>query len=74
MPPPDADLHPEATGPAKELVDQHRTPQPLRLYAGWFCPFGMALNMFNTRYWTLIPNSAKGLGCPGGEKYPLSVH
>ena len=43
MPPPDADLHPEATGLAKELVHKHSAPQPLKLYAGWFCPFGMTL-------------------------------
>ncbi|KAJ6127397.1 hypothetical protein N7523_003009 [Penicillium sp. IBT 18751x] len=36
---PDADLHPEATGAAKALVEQHSTEQPLKLYAGWFCPF-----------------------------------
>ncbi|KAJ5216925.1 hypothetical protein N7468_009933 [Penicillium chermesinum] len=36
---PDADLHPEATGAAKSLVDQHQAEQPLKLYAGWFCPF-----------------------------------
>lgn len=40
MPPPDADLHGEATGPAKILVNKHSEPQPLKLYAGWFCPFG----------------------------------
>ncbi|KAI2788440.1 hypothetical protein POX_e06456 [Penicillium oxalicum] len=36
---PDSDLHPEATGPAKALVESHRNEQPLKLYAGWFCPF-----------------------------------
>lgn len=45
MPPPDADLHPEATGLAKELVNKHSAPQPLKLYAGWFCPFGMNLGL-----------------------------
>ena len=40
MPPPDADLYPEATGLAKKLVNGRREPQPLKLYAGWFCPFG----------------------------------
>ncbi|KAJ5693244.1 hypothetical protein N7462_002667 [Penicillium macrosclerotiorum] len=35
---PDSDIYPEATGQAKTLVDQHRTEQPLKLYAGWFCP------------------------------------
>lgn len=39
MHPPDAQLHPTATGPAKSLVDAHSEPQPLKLYAGWFCPF-----------------------------------
>ncbi|CAL5872345.1 uncharacterized protein PFLUO_LOCUS6607 [Penicillium psychrofluorescens] len=33
---PDSNLHPEATGPAKALVDRHRAEQPLKLYAGWF--------------------------------------
>ncbi|CAG8054647.1 unnamed protein product [Penicillium olsonii] len=36
---PDADLYPEASGLAKTLVDQHQSEQPLKLYAGWFCPF-----------------------------------
>ncbi|PLB45427.1 putative glutathione S-transferase [Aspergillus steynii IBT 23096] len=35
---PDAAVYPEATGPAKALVDQHQAEQPLKLYAGWFCP------------------------------------
>ncbi|KAK8087897.1 glutathione-S-transferase theta- GST [Apiospora hydei] len=39
MPMPDADLHPVATGLAKETVDQHAAEQPLKLFAGWFCPF-----------------------------------
>jgi len=39
MPPPDADLYPEATGLARKLVNEHSEPQPLKLYAGWFCPF-----------------------------------
>ncbi|KAI1456033.1 putative glutathione-S-transferase theta, GST [Annulohypoxylon moriforme] len=39
MPPPDADLHPVATGPAKKTVDEHSAEQPLKLFAGWFCPF-----------------------------------
>lgn len=43
MPHPDADLYPEATGLAKTLVDKHRESQPLKLYAGWFCPFGLAI-------------------------------
>ncbi|KAJ5984332.1 hypothetical protein N7481_006431 [Penicillium waksmanii] len=36
---PDSDIYPEASGPAKVLVDKHRAEQPLKLYAGWFCPF-----------------------------------
>ncbi|KAH9905818.1 thioredoxin-like protein [Xylariomycetidae sp. FL2044] len=39
MPPPDADLHPVATGLAKKTVDEHSAEQPLKLFAGWFCPF-----------------------------------
>ncbi|KAL1620207.1 hypothetical protein SLS56_009753 [Neofusicoccum ribis] len=39
MAPPDADIYPEATGPAIETVKAHQTPSPLKLYAGWFCPF-----------------------------------
>ncbi|KAK8874973.1 glutathione S-transferase [Apiospora arundinis] len=39
MPMPDADLHPVATGLAKETVDKHAAEQPLKLFAGWFCPF-----------------------------------
>ncbi|KAL8705034.1 MAG: hypothetical protein Q9201_001841 [Fulgogasparrea decipioides] len=38
---PPKDLHPTATGHAKALVDAHQKPQPLVLYAGWFCPFGI---------------------------------
>ena len=36
---PDSNIYPTATGPAKALVDAHSGPQPLKLYAGWFCPF-----------------------------------
>lgn len=36
---PDSNLYPEASGLAKVLVDQHRAEQPLKLYAGWFCPY-----------------------------------
>ena len=39
MPPPDADLHPSATGAAQATVAAHSTPQALKLYSGWFCPF-----------------------------------
>lgn len=35
---PDANLHPEATGAAKALAEKHSAEQPLKLYAGWFCP------------------------------------
>ncbi|KAI4134404.1 MAG: hypothetical protein LQ347_001562 [Umbilicaria vellea] len=33
---PDSDLHPEATGLAKAVVDRHSSPEPLVLYSGWF--------------------------------------
>ncbi|KAI0121891.1 putative glutathione-S-transferase theta, GST [Daldinia grandis] len=36
---PDANLHPVATGLAKKTVDEHSADQPLKLFAGWFCPF-----------------------------------
>ncbi|CAI7607584.1 unnamed protein product [Penicillium bialowiezense] len=36
---PDSNLYPEASGLAKVLVDRHQAEQPLKLYAGWFCPF-----------------------------------
>ncbi|KAI2780090.1 putative glutathione-S-transferase theta, GST [Daldinia loculata] len=36
---PDANLHPVATGLAKKTVDKHSAEQPLKLFAGWFCPF-----------------------------------
>ncbi|RAL11408.1 uncharacterized protein BO97DRAFT_347316 [Aspergillus homomorphus CBS 101889] len=39
MPVPDADIHPSATGPAQALVAKHQAEQPLKFYAGWFCPF-----------------------------------
>ncbi|KAL0260712.1 hypothetical protein SLS55_004402 [Diplodia seriata] len=39
MAPPDADLYPEATGLALDTVKAHQAPAPLKLYAGWFCPF-----------------------------------
>ncbi|KAG5292641.1 glutathione S-transferase [Histoplasma ohiense] len=31
--------HPVATGAAKALADKHVAEQPLKLYAGWFCPY-----------------------------------
>jgi glutathione S-transferase len=30
---------PSATGRALQLVQAHSSPAPLKLYAGWFCPF-----------------------------------
>ncbi|KAF9893568.1 hypothetical protein FE257_010880 [Aspergillus nanangensis] len=33
---PDAAVHPEASGLAKVLVDNHQAHQPLKLYSGWF--------------------------------------
>ncbi|KAK9655955.1 hypothetical protein HCH54_000643 [Aspergillus fumigatus] len=35
---PDAEIYPEASGPAKALVDRHQAEQPLKLHAGWFFP------------------------------------
>ncbi|KAI6145550.1 thioredoxin-like protein [Pisolithus tinctorius] len=39
MAPPDANLHPVATGRAAETVSQHQNPQDLTFYSAWFCPF-----------------------------------
>lgn len=36
---PDSDLHPKATGPAWNIVQEHQKEEPLKLYSGWFCPF-----------------------------------
>ncbi|KAF5875883.1 putative glutathione transferase omega-1 protein [Botrytis fragariae] len=36
---PDANLFPHATGLAAEMVKQHSKEEPVKLYAGWFCPF-----------------------------------
>jgi len=36
---PDAALYPEATGLATAIVKAHSSEHPLKLYAGWFCPF-----------------------------------
>ena len=44
---PDRNLHPEATGPAKTIVDAHQKEEPLKLYSGWFCPFVQ-------RAWTVL--------------------
>ena len=41
---PDSNLYPEASGLAKALVDQHQAEQPLKLYAGWFCPYATPLH------------------------------
>lgn len=38
-PHPDSNLHPTATGPAAHTVAAHASPEPLKLYSGWFCPF-----------------------------------
>lgn len=35
----DRSLYPQASGAAASLVAAHTAPQPLQLYAGWFCPF-----------------------------------
>ena len=35
----DTELYPQASGAALDLADAHREEQPLKLYAGWFCPF-----------------------------------
>ncbi|KAK4199812.1 thioredoxin-like protein [Triangularia verruculosa] len=35
----DATISSSATGPALSLVKQHSQDHPLKLYAGWFCPF-----------------------------------
>ncbi|KAF7587969.1 hypothetical protein BBP40_006477 [Aspergillus hancockii] len=53
---PDAAIHPEATGPAKALVERHRTEQPLKLYAGWFCPTTSLTdnNSFVQRVWLAL--------------------
>ncbi|KAF2272423.1 glutathione S-transferase [Westerdykella ornata] len=36
---PDANIHPEATGPAKATAKAHFAPCDLQFYSGWFCPF-----------------------------------
>jgi glutathione S-transferase len=36
---PDSNIHPEATGKATATVKAHADSQPLKIYAGWFCPF-----------------------------------
>jgi len=35
----DVELYPQASGAAASLAATHSEPQPLKLYAGWFCPF-----------------------------------
>ncbi|KAK6534107.1 hypothetical protein TWF281_005445 [Arthrobotrys megalospora] len=39
MPIPDAEIYPEATGPAAKYFAKHTAEEPLKIYAGWFCPF-----------------------------------
>ncbi|KAK4178273.1 thioredoxin-like protein [Triangularia setosa] len=41
MPPKEVDttISPSATGPALALANSHSGNHPLKLYAGWFCPF-----------------------------------
>lgn len=37
---PDLSLsHPSPSGAASELAQAHSSPEPLKLYGGWFCPF-----------------------------------
>ncbi|KAI6007593.1 hypothetical protein F5J12DRAFT_912912 [Pisolithus orientalis] len=48
MAPPDANLHPVATGRAAETVSQHQNPQDLTFYSAWFCPFSQRLREFPT--------------------------
>ncbi|KAG4026606.1 hypothetical protein MFRU_038g00100 [Monilinia fructicola] len=36
---PDADLYPHATGFAAQMVKKYSKEEPVKLYAGWFCPF-----------------------------------
>lgn len=40
---PDSNIHPVATGLAKTTVDKHSEEQPMKLYAGWFCPYVQCL-------------------------------
>lgn len=35
----DRNIHPHSTGAAADLVSAHSAEQPLKLYAGWFCPY-----------------------------------
>ncbi|OTA01635.1 glutathione-S-transferase theta [Trichoderma parareesei] len=35
----DTSIHSAASGAAAQLVARHADEQPLKLYAGWFCPF-----------------------------------
>ncbi|WVQ82456.1 hypothetical protein IAT38_004585 [Cryptococcus sp. DSM 104549] len=45
MPLPDSNIHPTATGLAKETVDAHQEKQDLVLWSGWFCPFNQRIWM-----------------------------
>ncbi|KAG6329857.1 hypothetical protein ID866_9232, partial [Astraeus odoratus] len=47
MAPPDASIHPAATGKAAETVAQHQNSQELVFYSGWFCPY-------NQRVWIAL--------------------
>lgn len=35
----DRTIHPHTTGPAATTASAHSSEKPLKLYAGWFCPF-----------------------------------
>ncbi|KAI1880146.1 hypothetical protein JX265_001767 [Neoarthrinium moseri] len=65
MPPPDADLHPVATGLAKKTVDKHQDDQPLKLFSGWFCPFVQ-------RVWLALEE--KGIPYQYIEGKPVTIH
>jgi glutathione S-transferase len=36
---PDREIYPHATGAALKTAEAHSSEHPLKLYAGWFCPF-----------------------------------
>ncbi|PWY91276.1 hypothetical protein BO70DRAFT_358733, partial [Aspergillus heteromorphus CBS 117.55] len=72
---PDASIHPEATGPAKALVAKHQAEQPLKLYAGWFCPFGtIPQTPLEPTLTHLTLSSATRLACPRRKANPLPIH
>ncbi|KAK6516971.1 hypothetical protein TWF506_006851 [Arthrobotrys conoides] len=39
MPIPDVGIYPEATGQAAKYFAEHSAEEPLKIYAGWFCPY-----------------------------------